>query len=92
VLSPRLLAFFNLVQLFFQPGGVSGIKILREVLHQRSVTTSPVSVGVNLPPSFCTYWRSTIVEIIVAYVDGRPIPRSSSSFTRDASLIAAAAR
>src|ERR1019366_5214723 len=33
-----------------------------------------------------TYSRSTIVEMIAAYVDGRPIPFSSNSFTNVASV------
>src|SRR6516225_7893787 len=49
-------------------------------------TRSPSIVGVNRPCSFFTYSRSTIVEIIDAYVDGLPIPSSSSSFTSVASV------
>ena len=46
----------------------------------------PSSVGTNLPPSFFTYSRSWMVERIDAYVDGRPTPSDSSSFTSVASL------
>ena len=50
------------------------------------LTTSPVSVGTSDLPSLSTYPRSRIVLMIDAYVDGRPIPRFSSSFTSPASL------
>jgi hypothetical protein len=30
----------------------------------RSVTTNPISVGMNLPPTFCTYCRSWMVLMI----------------------------
>ena len=40
----------------------------------------------NFPPIFCTYCRSWMVLMIAEYVEGRPMPRSSSSFTSDASL------
>ncbi len=49
-------------------------------------TTSPVSVGNNVLPSFDTYSRSSSVRIIEAYVEGLPIPRASSSFTNPASV------
>src|SRR6266480_4017107 len=54
--------------------------------RRKSVTTKPTSSGVSARPSFRTYLRSTSVEIVGAYVDGRPIPNSSSVFTSDASV------
>ena len=51
-----------------------------------SVTTSPVSVGVKRLSSSVTYCRRWIVSMIEAYVDGRPMPSSSSVLTSDASL------
>src|SRR3974390_367284 len=57
-------------------------KLLISSMHTRS----PSIVGVNRPWSFFTYSRSTIVHIIEAYVDGRPMPSSSSSFTSVASV------
>ena len=51
-----------------------------------SVTTSPVSVGVKRLSSSVTYCRRWIVSMIEAYVDGRPMPSSSSVLTNDASL------
>src|ERR1700720_1204732 len=57
-----------------------------KLLISSTQTRSPTSVGVNRPRSFFTYSRSTIVEIIEAYVEGRPIPSSSSSFTSVASV------
>ena len=52
----------------------------------RSVTTSPISVGANLPPIFGHILPFLDGLRIAEYVEGRPMPRSSSSFTSDASL------
>src|SRR5207237_1235798 len=53
---------------------------------RKSVTTKPTSSGNKALPSLRTYFRSTSVEIVGAYVDGRPIPNSSSVLTSDASV------
>src|SRR5438067_1625636 len=39
---------------------------------RKSVTTKPTSSGMSARPSLRTYRRSTRVEIVGAYVDGRP--------------------
>src|SRR5215472_14496212 len=57
-------------------------KLLTSSLHTRS----PSMVGENRPWFLVTYSLSTSVEIIAAYVEGRPIPSSSSSLTNVASL------
>ncbi len=53
---------------------------------KKSLTTSPVGVGNSVFDCFSTYPRVSIVEMIEAYVDGRPIPLASSSFTSPASV------
>ena len=63
-------------------------KISSKLFTSRSLTFSPSIVGVKRPWSLVTYSRSTIVEMIDAYVDGRPMPFSSSSFTSVASVVA----
>ena len=45
----------------------------------------PTSEGINRFFSRCVYPRSTSVEIIFAYVEGLPMPYSSSVLTRLAS-------
>ena len=50
------------------------------------VTASPKNVGINFPLLRSTYPLLTIVPIIDANVEGRPIPFSSSDLTRDASV------
>ena len=45
-----------------------------------------VQVGTRGWPFFHTYPRSWIVCMIDAYVDGRPMPCSSSRFTSEASV------
>jgi len=51
------------------------------------LTNIPISVGLYLlVSSFSTYFLSNIVLVIVAYVDGLPIPFSSNSFINEASL------
>ena len=54
--------------------------------RRKSVTTKPTSSGTSARASLRTYLRSMSVEIVGAYVDGRPIPCSSSVFTSDASV------
>ncbi len=49
-------------------------------------TTSLLSVGMSVRPSFSTQPRSMMVFMIEAYVEGRPIPRFSSSLMRPASV------
>src|SRR5689334_924531 len=49
------------------------------------LTILPMSVGMNRRASISTYSRSCNVEMIVAYVEGRPMPYSSSALTSDAS-------
>src|SRR6266702_3454084 len=49
-------------------------------------TVSPNGVGANRRSLAVAYQRILRVEMMLAYVDGRPIPRRSSSFTRLASL------
>jgi hypothetical protein len=51
-----------------------------------SLTCMPSSVGKSVPFSRRTYSRSWMVERICAYVDGRPIPCSSSVLTSEASV------
>src|SRR5207247_6084590 len=58
-------------------------KMSSKCLTSISVTTAPSSVGLNLPWSLVTYSRSWIVVRIDAYVDGRPMPFSSSAFTSE---------
>src|SRR5512134_2098335 len=58
---------------------------LGKLSSRRPVTTRPSSVGWNFPSSSRTYPRSLIVLTIDAYVDGRPIPLSSSSLIRELS-------
>ena len=48
--------------------------------------TSPSSVGLKDLPSRVTYSRLVIVVIVAAYVDGRPMPFSSSVLISDASV------
>ena len=55
----------------------STISLKRPVISP--VTTSPSGVGRRNLPSFTTYSRSRIVEIVGAYVLGRPTPVSSIS-------------
>ena len=45
----------------------------------------PLSVGKNLLLTISAYPLLAITEIILAYVDGRPIPNSSSFLTKLAS-------
>ncbi len=42
--------------------------------------------GTRADPFFHTYPRSTIVPMIAAYVEGRPMPSSSSLAVSDASV------
>src|SRR5215472_12853136 len=49
-------------------------------------TFSPRGVGEKRRSFIVAYQRACSVEMIAAYVDGRPIPCSSSIFTRDAWL------
>ena len=51
-----------------------------------SVTSMPSSVGKSVPFSRLAYSRSWMVERICAYVDGRPMPRSSRVLTSEASV------
>ena len=46
----------------------------------------PRNVGVSFPRSLVTYVLRCIVPIILAKVEGRPIPCASSSLTREASV------
>ena len=50
------------------------------------MTAKASQVGTSAEPFFQTYPRSWMVEMIYAYVDGRPITSSSSCFTRLASV------
>jgi hypothetical protein len=50
------------------------------------VTIPATGSGNSLRSSTRTYPRSTIVEIVAAYVDGRPMPCSSRALMRDASV------
>ena len=52
----------------------------------RRTTANARNDGTSADPRFTTYPRSTIVPMIEAYVDGRPMPRSSSALTRLASV------
>src|ERR1700752_1912202 len=61
-------------------------KMSSKLLTSSMLTRSPSIVGENRPWFLVTYSRSTSVEMIEAYVEGRPIPSSSSSFTSVASL------
>ena len=51
-----------------------------------SVTMMPSCVGFSDFPSLSTYPLSMTVDMVGAYVDGRPIPFSSSFLIRDASV------
>ena len=62
--------------------------ISSKLFTSSSATFSPSIVGVKRPWSLFTYSRSTIVEMIDAYVDGRPMPLSSNSLTSVASGVA----
>jgi hypothetical protein len=50
------------------------------------MTTKATSSGNRRRCSRYTYFRSSRLEIVGAYVEGRPIPRLSSSFTSEASV------
>src|SRR2546423_10549927 len=49
-------------------------------------TVSPRGVGAKRRSLAVAYHRVLSVEMMLAYVDGRPVPRPSSSFTRLAPL------
>ena len=53
---------------------------------RRCVTANAVKVGTSALPCRQTYPRRSIVEMIEAYVDGRPMPSSSRRLTSDASV------
>src|SRR6266436_2477583 len=61
-------------------------KMSSKLLISSVLTRSPSMVGEKRPWFLVTYSRSTSVEMIEAYVEGRPMPSSSSSFTSVASL------
>jgi len=63
---PRLLAFFNLVELFFQARGVLEIENILEVLDQQIGDDQANFGGHELAPTFCAYCRSWMVLRIVA--------------------------
>jgi hypothetical protein len=52
----------------------------------RRVTAKASQLGTSAEPRLLTYPRSWIVPIVEAYVDGRPMPRSSIALTRVASV------
>src|SRR5437879_10201497 len=56
-------------------------KMSSKLLISSVLTRSPSMVGEKRPWFFVTYSRSTSVEIMEAYVEGRPMPYASSSFT-----------
>ncbi len=64
----------------------STLTIPAKYFFKRSVTLNPISVGTNCFPSFSTYLRLWMVSKIGAYVDGRPMPFSSSVLIRLASV------
>src|SRR3989441_12273692 len=57
-----------------------------KLLTSSTLTRSPSIVGEKRPWFLVTYSRSTMVDMIEAYVEGRPMPSSSSSLTSVASL------
>ena len=54
-------------------------------IRDRALTANPIDVGRNRRRSSNAYSRSTNVDRMEAYVDGRPMPRASSSRTSVAS-------
>ena len=50
------------------------------------VTAKASQLGISARPRSYTYPRSMIVEMMFAYVDGRPISLASKVFTSDASV------
>src|SRR6185503_17471176 len=58
---------------------------LWKCLDRKPLTILPMSVGMNRRLSMSTYSRSLSVEMMVAYVDGRPMPCSSRALTSEAS-------
>jgi len=50
------------------------------------VTEKASQLGTSACPRFVTYPRSMIVDMVAAYVEGRPIPCSSIDLTREASV------
>ena len=56
------------------------------MLSIRPTTAKATHEGTSALPREYTYPRSWIVLMIDAYVDGRPMPRSSIFFTSDASV------
>jgi hypothetical protein len=64
----------------------STLKMSGNTRTSTAATVSPSGVGWKRFCSSFTYSRSVSVEMICAYVDGRPIPSRSSSLTRLASV------
>ncbi len=57
----------------------------------RSVTTKPISVGMNFPPIFCTYCRSWMV-LMMAAVGGRTTDAALFQFLHQRRLVEARRR
>ena len=75
------------------PGGrcTATSKMSRKFSTSRSVTTRPISVGENLPPSFCTYCRSWMV-LRMAAVGRRPADAALFQFLHQRSFVVARRR
>ena len=63
------------------PGREVEVDELLEVMLEQVTTAKARKVGTSAVPFLKTYPRSTIVERIAAYVEGRPMPRSSRART-----------
>ena len=74
------------VEVVLEAGRERVVHELVEVLLQRRTTAKAVQVGTRAWPFFQTYPRSRMVWMMLAHVEGRPMPSSSSRFTRLASV------
>jgi hypothetical protein len=83
--GPVLFTAGHGVELVFERGRKSVFDPLVKMLGEEAADDLADVGGMNRRLSMSTYSRSLSVEMMVAYVDGRPMPCSSRALTSEAS-------